>query len=76
MKNMDRNKAALAISVCDQIEAALKNNDEVMIEQYKQWLQDWARDVETTDLIVFVQSIRARALQILEEEDEHASAED
>lgn len=65
MKSMDRDKAALAIAVCDQMEAALQDGDENVIHLYRQHLQEWASEAEAQDLLHWVRCVRARALQIL-----------
>lgn len=70
MKSLDRDKAALAIAVCDQMEAALQDGDEHVIRLYRQHLQEWAADAESDDLLHWVRCIRARALEILEGRDE------
>lgn len=69
MKNMDRDRAAVAIAVCDQMEAALKDGDPHVIHFYRQHLQEWAAEADSDDMLHWVRCVRARALEILQGEE-------
>lgn len=68
----DRDWAIRAVALCDQAESHLLSGDEVFIDEYKTWFLDFAARAEVAELLVFIKSLRARALEIIAEEREGA----
>ena len=73
MNNLNRSNAAYAISVCDQIEAALQDGDEVMIQTYRQWLREWVQEAPPEQMLVIIRGIRLQAQEILNQENSRES---
>lgn len=65
-----RDQAIEAIFVCDQIEAHFKDNDWVMMGVFREYLQRWAANAPNEELLVWCQAMRARAEQILAQDEE------
>lgn len=68
MELSDLQSAIKAVGVCDQIEAAIQAGDQMVIKFYKQHLKSWANAATEDDLLVWAKSLRARAMEIILEE--------
>lgn len=66
----DREQALRAVAICDQIESHLRDENPVMVDVYKAWLEKWAHNATRYDLLVWCQAIRLKAEEILREDDD------
>lgn len=66
----DREQALRAVAICDQIESHLRDENPIMVEVYKAWLEKWAHNATRCDLLVWCQAIRRQAEEILREDDD------
>jgi predicted secreted Zn-dependent protease len=60
-----REHAIRALAACDQIEMAIREHDEVLLEVSKKAIRQWASDLDEAKLLTWCQMVRAKAEEVL-----------